>query len=179
MNRFQKTLQQKDEVINSIFQELKDIKAWKEDKQSKNASKAIKTFAPDTLNPHNSKFIQIGNRYRKKSAGNTWDLLICKHQIEKNKVYKYTVRQIRAGLGGSFMYGIGTSNLRGVLRAQDSKEFIGYYQNTGMIYDRGESRKGGPKIKDGEVIDIEVDTINWFISWTIEGLMEAEVAISG
>jgi len=48
-----------------------------------------------------------------------------------------------------------------------------------MIYDRGESRKGGPKIKDGEVIDIEVDTINWFISWTIEGLMEAEVAISG
>jgi hypothetical protein len=38
------------------------------------------------------------------------------------------------------------------------------------VYDRGESRKGGSKIKDGDIIVIEIDTINWLISWTIEGV---------
>ena len=46
---------------------------------------------------------------------------MCKYEIEKNTVYKYTLRQIKAGLGGSFMYGIGTANLRGITRAQDNK----------------------------------------------------------
>ena len=52
------------------------------------------------------------------------------------------------------MYGIGTSNIKGVIRAQDHKEFIGYYENTGNIYDRGQSRKGGPRIKDGDIIGV-------------------------
>jgi len=45
------------------------------------------------------------------------------------------------------MYGIGTESIRGVTRAQDNKEFIGYYENTGNVYDRSESKKGGRKIK--------------------------------
>ena len=45
------------------------------------------------------------------------------------------------------MYGIGTDVIKGISRAQDNKEFIGYYENTGNVYDRGESKKGGRKIK--------------------------------
>lgn len=63
----------------------------------------------------------MGNRYKKKSAGNSWDILMCKYEIEKNTIMRYSVRQIKAGIGGSFMYGIGTLNVRGVTRAQDSK----------------------------------------------------------
>lgn len=77
------------------------------------------------------------------------------------------------------MYGIGTATLRGLNRAQDHREFIGYYENTGNIYDRGESKKGGPKIKDGDTLAIEVDTRIWKISWYIEGNKEAECAIAG
>ena len=65
------------------------------------------------------------------------------------------------------MYGVGTSSIKGVIRAQDHKEFVGYYENTGNIYDRGESRKGGPRIKDGDIIGVEINTKLWTISWTI------------
>lgn len=86
---------------------------------------------------------------------------------------RYHIKQVRAGSNGSFMYGIGTEAVKGMNRAQDSKEYIGYYENTGFIYDQTESKKGGPKIKDGEVITIEVDTKKWKISWIIEGKKEA------
>lgn len=135
-------------------------------------------FSADTINPHNHKFLQLGNKY-KKAGGGSWDLLICQNPIEINDVFRYTIRQIRAGSGGSFMYGIGTAAIRGVNRAQDHKEFIGYYENTGNIYDRGESRKGGPRIKDGDIVTIDVDTRNWTISWSIEGNKEAEITING
>jgi hypothetical protein len=127
-----------------------------------------KRFVADEMNSHNIKFNNIGSRF-KKNCGGSWDILICKHEIEKNEVYRYTIRQVRAGNNGSFMYGIGTAAIRGVNRAQDHKEFIGYYENTGNIYDRGESKKGGPKIKDGEAVTIEVDTKNWKITWLLEG----------
>lgn len=129
-------------------------------------------FNADPTNPHNTKFLQLGNRY-KKLGGGSWDVLICQNPIEKNDNFRYTIRQIRAGSGGSFMYGIGTSTIKGINRAQDNKEFIGYYENTGNIYDRGESRRGGPRIKDGDIIVIEVDTRNWTITWMIEGNKEA------
>ncbi len=77
------------------------------------------------------------------------------------------------------MYGVGTASIRGINRAQDHKEFIGYYENTGNIYDKGESKKGGARVKDGDTIIIEVDTKNWKISWCIEGTKEAEITISG
>jgi len=51
--------------------------------------------------------VQIGNRYRKLSGG-TWDVLNCKYSIEKNDLFKYNIKQIKAGMNGSFMYGIGT-----------------------------------------------------------------------
>ena len=97
--------------------------------------------------------MQIGNRYRKISGG-TWDVLTCKYSIEKNDVVKYNIKQINAGMNGSFMYGIGNEAVKGLNRAQDNKEFIGYYENTGNIYERGESKKGGSKIKEGEIITI-------------------------
>jgi len=104
---------------------------------------------------------------------------MCSHPIEKNDLYRYSIRQVKAGTGGSFMYGIGTASIRGVVRAQDHKEFMGYYENTGNLYDRSESKKGGPRIKDGDIISIEVDTKNWTISWWIEGVKEAELVIHG
>jgi hypothetical protein len=54
-------------------------------------------------------------------------VLISKIPIEKNEVTRYIIRQIKAGSNGSFMYGIGTEGIKGLNRAQDSKEFIGYY----------------------------------------------------
>ena len=75
------------------------------------------------------------------------------------------------------MYGIGTASIRGVIRAQDHKEYIGYYENTGNIYDRGDSKKGGPRIKDGDIIVVEINTKSWMINWTIEGMKEAELPI--
>ena len=83
-------------------------------------------FIADPVNPHNLKFLQIGNRF-KKSGGGSWDLLMCRNEIEKNDIFRYTIRQIKAGSGGSFMYGIATASVRGINRAQDHKEFIGYY----------------------------------------------------
>ncbi|CAM6005954.1 unnamed protein product [Sphagnum balticum] len=77
--------------------------------------------------------------------------------------------KVRAGSNGSFMYGVGTAAVRGMNRAQDSKEFIGYYENTGNVYDRGESKKGGPKVKDGDTVTLEIDTRSWRVSWLIEG----------
>ncbi len=53
--------------------------------------------------------------------GGSWDLLICQNEIPQNDFIRYTIRQIRAGPGGSFMYGIGTAGIHGVVRAQDSK----------------------------------------------------------
>ena len=50
-----------------------------------------------------------------------------KYPIERNEVTKYHIKQVRAGSNGSFMYGVGTEAVRGLNRAQDSKEFIGYY----------------------------------------------------
>ena len=35
-------------------------------------------FMPDTSNPHNAKFIQVGNRF-KKSGGGSWEVLMCKN----------------------------------------------------------------------------------------------------
>lgn len=124
------------------------------------------------MNSHNIKFVQIGNRFRKISGGN-WDILINKLDIEKNQIYLYHLRQVRAGSNGSFMYGIGTAAVKGISRAQDHREFIGYYENTGAIYDRGESRKGGVKVKDGDTITVEIDTRTWRISWVVEGIRQA------
>jgi hypothetical protein len=76
------------------------------------------------------------------------------------------------------MYGIATAAVRGVTRAQDHKEFIGYYENTGNIYDRGESKRGGAKIKDGDTVAIEIDTKNWKISWMVDGSRDAECPIT-
>lgn len=76
------------------------------------------------------------------------------------------------------MYGVGTAAVRGINRAQDCKDFIGYYQNTGCIYERGVSTKGGRKVKDGEIMGIEIDTKNWKIFWSIEGVKEAEIGLS-
>lgn len=90
-----------------------------------------------------------------------------KHPIERNEVTKYHIKQIKAGSNGSFMYGIGTEAVRGLNRAQDSKEYIGYYENTGFLYDQAESKKGGPKIKDGDTVTMEVDTKKWKIAWFI------------
>lgn len=120
----------------------------------------------------------MGSRYLK-NGGSSWEVLICKHEIDRNEVYNYTLKQLRAGNNGSFMYGIGTAAIRGVNRAQDHKEFIGYYENTGNIYDRGESKKGGAKIKDGDTIGVEIDTRSWKITWYLDGKKEAECAISG
>jgi hypothetical protein len=37
------------------------------------------------------------------------------------------------------------------------------------VYDKGENKKGGPKVKNGDTVTIEVDTINWKIVWYVEG----------
>ena len=71
------------------------------------------------------------------------------------------------------MYGIGSSLIKGLNRAQDSKEFIGYYQNTGNVYELGESKKGGPKIKDGEIITMIIDPKRWKLIWNINGKIAA------
>lgn len=90
-----------------------------------------------------------------------------KVQIDRNYVTRFEIKQLRAGNNGSFMYGIATAGIKGLKRPQDSKQFIGYYQNTGCIYDRGESKKGGVRIKDGNIVTIIIDTINWKVAWSI------------
>jgi len=77
-------------------------------------------FTPDLTNPHNIKFIQTGNRFKKVVGGN-WDILMAKHPFEKEEVKKYHIKQIQSGSNGSLMYGIGTSAIRGINRAQDNK----------------------------------------------------------
>lgn len=76
------------------------------------------------------------------------------------------------------MYGIGTEFIKGLNRAQDSKEFIGYYENTGNVYEQGESKKGGPRIKDGEIVTIIIDPVRWKVYWHINGKKEAEANIA-
>jgi hypothetical protein len=39
----------------------------------------------------------------------------------------YQILQIKAGQGGSFMYGVGTKDLFGLKRPQDNPNFTGYY----------------------------------------------------
>ena len=75
------------------------------------------------------------------------------------------------------MYGVGSELIKGLNRAQDSKQFIGYYENTGNIYEQGQSKKGGPKIKDGQLITIIVDPKKWKIFWYINGMKQAEASI--
>ena len=45
--QFERTLEQKDEVINSIFVELREIRQWKEEKEGEEAAKLRKKFIPD------------------------------------------------------------------------------------------------------------------------------------
>jgi len=71
------------------------------------------------------------------------------------------------------MFGIGTEDIKGMSRAQDSKFFIGYYELTGNIYEQGVSRKGGARMKDGDTMTIVVDPRKWKIYWYIEGKREA------
>ncbi len=74
---------------------------------------------------------------------------MCKNTIEKQSVFRYHIKQIKAGPNGSLMYGVATEAVKGMNRAQDSKDFIGYYENTGFIFEQGTARKSGPRIKDG------------------------------
>jgi hypothetical protein len=97
--------------------------------------------------------------------------------LDKHAIFKYNIRQRKAGSNGSFMYGIGTKHIKGLNRAQDSKYFIGYYELTGNVYEQGTSRKGGPKIKDGETVTIVVDLRKWKVYWYVEGKREAEAGI--
>jgi hypothetical protein len=64
--------------------------------------------------------VQIGNKF-KKTIGGTWDVLINKLPIDKKEATRYHIRQIRAGINGSFMYGIASDLIKGLSRAQDSK----------------------------------------------------------
>jgi len=70
--KFEKTLEQKDEVINSIFVELKEIRQWKEEKEQEEAMKLKRKFTPDSANPHNAKFVQVRANHFKKSGGGSW-----------------------------------------------------------------------------------------------------------
>jgi hypothetical protein len=79
---------------------------------------------------------------------------MARHPFEKDEVKKYQIKQIQSGSNGSLMYGIGTAAIKGINRAQDNKEFIGYYENTGNVYDKGENKKGGPKVKNGDTITV-------------------------
>ena len=46
------------------------------------------------------------------------------------------------------------------------------------MYDQTESKKGGPKIKDGDIVTVEIDTKKWIISWYIDGKKEASTNIT-
>ena len=68
--------------------------------------------------------------------------------------------------------------MRGVNRAQDSKEFVGYYEYNGNVYQEGKGRKGGQKIKDGDTLVIEIDTITWKIEWLLNDKQETQSDIA-
>ena len=176
----EKMMNSKDEVLTTIFQELRDLKIDKEEHQKKIEEAAIPRllkFVSDDYNPHNKKFQQKESRYRKIGAA-SWDILLAKFPIPKGEISRYMIKQIHAGNNGSFMYGIGTETLRGLNRAQDSKEFVGYYEYNGNVYQEGKGRKGGQKIKDGDVIEIEIDTVAWKIEWMINEKKETDSEIA-
>ena len=75
------------------------------------------------------------------------------------------------------MYGIGTENIKGLNRAQDSQHFFGYYEFTGNLYEQGTPKKGGPKVKDEEIVTIETDPKKQKISWYIAGKKEIQANI--
>ena len=122
-------------MINPILDELRALKKWKEEfeKKKEREQKNAGIFELDESNPHFKKFIQTG-RNIKKISGGFWDVAMNKMPIDKGKISKFTIRQIKAGKNGSFMFGIGTSHIKGMNRAQDSKYFIGYYELTGFVY---------------------------------------------
>lgn len=89
----------------------------------------------------------------------------------------YQILQIRAGPGGSLMYGVGTKDLFGLKRPQDNPNFSGYYELKGTVYQKGVYTSAGPPIKDGDIVGIEINTIIWTICWYISSKKVAEVVI--
>lgn len=89
----------------------------------------------------------------------------------------YQILQIKAGQGGSFMYGVGTKDLFGLKRPQDNQNFTGYYEFKGTVYQKGVYTSAGPQIKDGDIIGIEINTIAWTIGWYLSGKKVAEVVV--
>ena len=89
----------------------------------------------------------------------------------------YQILQIKAGQGGSFMYGVGTKDLFGLKRPQDNPNFTGYYELKGTVYQKGVYTSAGPQIKDGDVIGIEINTKIWIICWYLSGKKIAEVVV--
>lgn len=89
----------------------------------------------------------------------------------------YQILQIKAGQGGSFMYGVGTKDLFGLKRPQDNPNFTGYYEFKGTVYQKGVYTSAGPQIKDGDIIGIEINTITWTIGWYLSGKKIAEVVV--
>ncbi|CAM6001184.1 unnamed protein product [Sphagnum balticum] len=85
VTQLERVVEGKDEIINTIFHELRDIAQWRQehDRTLDELSKNKRKFLLEETNPHNSKFIQIGSRFRK-TTGGSWDVLCCQHPIEKN-----------------------------------------------------------------------------------------------
>jgi hypothetical protein len=76
------------------------------------------------------------------------------------------------------MIGICTRECFGVTYAYKSKCSIAYNSYSGNVWEKGNSRKGGTAIIDGQSIAIEINLIESKVTWFIEGKKATEASIA-
>lgn len=85
----------------------------------------------------------------------------------KNSVASFFVKQVKTKQY-SIMTGICTSEMMGKRDAYNSQHVVTYVSGDGYVCENGVEKKCGRAVKDGEVITVGVDTINWKISWAVD-----------
>ncbi len=76
------------------------------------------------------------------------------------------------------MYGIGTNDIFGLNNSYKDKNSLTYNAYSGNIWENGTSRKSGSSIYDGQTIAIDVNLLNYKISWSVDGKKMGQTIIS-
>jgi hypothetical protein len=96
--------------------------------------------------------------------------------LAEGKTYQFKVRQKKTSYR-NIMMGICTRECFGVTYAYKSKNSLAYNSYSGNVWEKGNSRKGGVAVMDGQTVAIEINLIEHKVVWFIDGKKAVEAGI--
>jgi hypothetical protein len=112
----------------------------------------------------------------KKDSDSIWHTFIRNVPLAEGKTYQFKIKQLKTNYR-NVMIGVITREAFGQAYAYKLRSSIAYNSYSGNVWEKGNSRKGGSSVMDGQTVAIEVNLIDYKVIWFIEGKKAAESSV--